>query len=122
MSNSDVKYIFLYSLIVAMAMVGMAGCSTRGRYLFVVPEQLPSGESSAAQQARLETWLAETAGGYTRLGDVQGGWKAPDGAIITERNLLYLVSIPKGARPFRRQLEQLILKEFEQQEAWIEGW
>ena len=37
-------------------------------HLFVVPAALADGSSALAATASLEAWLAETYGGYTRLG------------------------------------------------------
>jgi hypothetical protein len=102
----------------------LTGCTTRqpARFLFVVPEQLPSGADSTAQRAELESWLVSRAGGFTEIEGVRGGWMAPDGAVVTERNRLYLVTVPKNGASFRADLNNRIVEDFDQQEAWIERW
>ncbi len=93
------------------------------RLLFVVPEQLPGGEASTQQQAELEEWMARQAGGFTRINGVEGGWVTPEGKLLREHNVLYLLSLPPGVpESFASELEGRILADFEQQEAWIQRW
>lgn len=102
----------------------LAACAQRPqRLLFVVPEQLPTGEASTAQQAELEEWMARQAGGFTRIPGVEGGWVTPEGTLVREDNVLYLLSLPPGVpESFASELEGRILTDFEQQEAWIQRW
>ncbi len=114
----------IVSLVAVCAML-LAGCATRepGRLLFVVPDTLPDGTPATEARAALEVYLAETAGGYTRLDEVTGGWMSPAGVVVTEPNDLYLVS-PGGADPaeLRAEIERRILEDFDQQAAYIERW
>lgn len=64
-------------------------------HLFMVPTVLPGGEDAAGQTAVLRTWLAETFGGFTRLGTGEGGWKNEEGRLETEANATYLVTAPR---------------------------
>jgi len=100
-----------------------AGCARQpGRYLFVVPEQLPSGAPSDPQRAELEGWLVERAGGFTEIEGVRGGWRAPDGSVVTEGNRLYLVTVGEHPRRFRSEVRARVIEDFDQQEAYIERW
>jgi hypothetical protein len=64
-------------------------------HLFTVPTVLPGGADAAEQTAALRTWLAETFGGFTRLGAGEGGWKNEEGHLETEANTTYLVTAPR---------------------------
>jgi hypothetical protein len=103
-------------------LVGCQGKNASGRLLFVVPDTLPSGESSATARIDFERWLAQEAGGYTAIEDVQGGWLDPAGNIIREPNVLYLVSTKSHARRLQEAVRQRILQDFQQQEAYVERW
>lgn len=93
------------------------------RTLFTVPVVLPDGTSSEEKRGELESWLVERAGGYTLLGTGQGGWKSPTGEVITEENHVYLVGIYDGdPETFAREVNDYIVKNFDQQEAWVERW
>jgi hypothetical protein len=117
----------LKTLTLSILVAVLLGCSpahrTAQRLLFVVPEELPDGTSSAAQQAALEEWMASRAGGFTRLDGAHGGWMGPDGEVVREDNVLYLLTFPEGDRADGAlEVEQRILRDFQQQEAWIQKW
>lgn len=64
-------------------------------HFFTVPVTLPDGTPAKARLAELETWLTETCGGYTKLGQAVGGWKNEAGQTESETNIAYLVSSPR---------------------------
>lgn len=64
-------------------------------HFFLVPARLPDGRDAAPRLAALEDWLAESFGGYTRLGPARGGWKNERGQVETADNLAYLVSFSR---------------------------
>jgi hypothetical protein len=115
--------ILILSIPLLVAMGCASGHRTPQRLLFVVPDHLPDGTPSAAQQAALEEWMASRAGGFTRLDGAHGGWMGPDGEVVREDNVLYLLTFPEGERAdVAREVEQRILRDFQQQEAWIQKW
>ncbi len=44
----------------------------------------------------LEDLLLDLANGFTRRGDVEGAWKAPDGVIYRDRSRLYTLQVPES--------------------------
>jgi hypothetical protein len=64
-------------------------------HLFIVPAALADGSDAGPATAGLEAWLAETYGGYTRLGAGAGGWKNEVGQVETEANAAYLTTAPR---------------------------
>lgn len=66
-------------------------------HLLAAPVVLPDGSDAAPRLATFETWLAETYGGYTRLGSGTGGWKNESGQIETEANATYLITANRDA-------------------------
>lgn len=103
---------------------GCAGTPASGhRTLFTVPVTLPDGTSSETQREELERWLVERAGGYTMIGTGRGGWKSPAGEVITEENHVYIVGVYDGdPETFAKEVNDYIVKNFDQQEAWVERW
>lgn len=89
----------LASLTLALAiMLPLAAAASQQpvvAHLFLVPAKLADGRDAAPQTAALEAWLAETCGGYTRLGPGRGGWKNETGHLETEANAAYLVTAPR---------------------------
>ena len=61
-------------------------------HLFVVPAALADGADAAPVLPAFEAWLAQTFGGYTRMGSGAGGWKNETGQIETEANTVYLTT------------------------------
>ena len=61
-------------------------------HLFVVPAALADGSDAAPALPAFEAWLAESFGGYTRMGSGVGGWKNETGQIETEANTVYLTT------------------------------
>lgn len=95
---------------------------TGQRVLFVVPAKPPASVPSANPREELNRWLVEKAGGYTTL-PAQGAWKSPSGEVVSEDNLLYIVSLYDGdMEEFEKELNTFIITEFGQQEAYIERW
>ena len=78
-------------------------------HLFTVPTVLPGGEDAAGQTATLRAWLAETFGGFTRLGTGEGGWKNEQGRLETEANTTYLVTAP---RDVAKEIEERLRRDF----------
>ena len=87
--------LLLVGLLVARPLPAAADTEQVFAHLFVVPAALADGASALAAAAALETWLAETYGGYTRLGAGVGGWKNEVGQIETEANAIYLTTAPR---------------------------
>lgn len=61
-------------------------------HLFVVPAALADGSDAAPVLPAFEAWLAESFGGYTRMGSGVGGWKNEAGQVETEANAVYLAT------------------------------
>lgn len=61
-------------------------------HFFLVPARLPDGTPAASRLPDLDAWLTATCGGYTKLGQAEGGWKNETGQVETEANIAYLVS------------------------------
>jgi hypothetical protein len=111
-----------------------AGCRTispapavatdpRPHIFFVVPTAYPEGGETTEAVAALQTWLLDTAGGYTCLGPVEGAWRAPDGAIHRETNIAYLVTVFDGEpEPLAAAIAARIETDFRQQEAYVVRW
>jgi hypothetical protein len=78
-------------------------------HLFLVPVTLPDGRDAAPALVDLEAWLAESFGGYTRLGTGQGGWKNEPGQVETQVNAAYLVTAP---RDVSREIADRLTRDF----------
>lgn len=78
-------------------------------HLFTIPASLPDGGDAKARTAELEAWLAETFGGYTRLGPGGGGWKNETGQVETEANTVYLATAP---RDFSKEIAARLATDF----------
>lgn len=61
-------------------------------HLFTVPGDLPGGGDITLVLPPFEAWLAESFGGYTRMGAGEGAWKNEKGRVETQGNTVYLVS------------------------------
>jgi hypothetical protein len=78
-------------------------------HLFAVPTVMPDGGSPAERTAALESWLAESFGGYTRLGAGVGGWKNETGQVETENNAVYLVT---ASRDYTKEIAARLGQDF----------
>jgi hypothetical protein len=78
-------------------------------HLFVVPTELPDGGNILERTATLEAWLAESFGGYTRLGPGGGGWKNEKGQVETEANAIYLTT---AGRDFSKEIAARLEQDF----------
>ncbi len=116
------KLLRIACLLLALFVSGCATSPPATRTLFVVPATLPDGRASDAERAELERWLVDRAGGYTELGEVRGGWKSPTGEVVTETNRLYLISVSDKPGLFEKELRERIVRDFHQQEAYVERW
>ncbi len=114
------------SLVAVVAlMVTLASCATPNagrRVMFVVPAELPDGSDSGERRAQLESWILDRAGGFTEAGHVRGAWRDPEGKLVEEANHLYIVSIKDRPAEFERELKRRIVRDFDQQEAYVESW
>lgn len=117
-----VRPMLLQGAAVVLLGLSLACTAPRTRAFFVIPQELPGGESSEPQRVELEQWLAQRAGGFTRLGAAEGAWLDPQGRVVTETNHAYLVSVKEDPRAFERELRTRILRDFRQQEAYVERW
>src|SRR5688572_15561080 len=109
--------------VLMLALVMLASCaSPRTRSLFVVPVESADGDATDAQRVILESWLVDRAGGFTDMGEVDGAWRAPSGEIVREKSRLYLVTTKDHPEQFEDELRERILRDFEQEEAYIERW
>ncbi len=87
-------------------------------YFIVVPLELPNGSPTDTQRKSLERWMADRAGGYTRLGPCHGGWRDGD-RIVEEDHVAYFLRGPAGLKP---ELERIITEEFQQREPFVVPW
>ena len=87
--------LLLLGLLAARPLPAAADTEQVFAHLFVVPAALADGSSALAAVAALEAWLAETYGGFTRLGAGVGGWKNETGQVETEANAVYLTTAPR---------------------------
>ncbi|KHK02506.1 hypothetical protein [Desulfovibrio sp. TomC] len=78
-------------------------------HLFIVPATLADGSEAAPRVPDFEAWLAETFGGYTRLGAGAGGWKNETGQIETEVNTTYLTT---AGRDCSKDIAARLVQEF----------
>jgi hypothetical protein len=88
-------------------------------YFFVAPALLTDGSSSAAEIKALKEFLVETAGGYSGLGESEGGWKNLEGNIETETNHSFFVSCQKD---ISKELQQFMSDHFGQSDPYIITW
>lgn len=68
-------------------------------HLVAVPKALPSGEDTAPLLQQFKREWSARAGGYTQLGEAEGGWIDPRGQLLTERNHLFLICSPEDLSP-----------------------
>lgn len=81
---------------------------------FLVPTKSNEGKPFARSMFReLESKLADRFGGWTKAGQVQGGWRDDRGKMIHDRSEKYIVAVEKVTdlvdlivRWVRRQWEQ----------------
>ena len=78
-------------------------------HVFIVPAALADGSDAAARLPDFEAWLAETFGGYTRLGTGGGGWKNETGQVETEVNTTYLTT---AGRDCSKDIAARLVQEF----------
>jgi hypothetical protein len=86
-------------------------------HLAIVPRFLPNGERPTQQMADLKAELAEKAGGYTLVEEVEGGWVPPGGGgVLKEMNDLLLV---KGPPAVAHVLRVRLREDFEQEYPFV---
>lgn len=61
-------------------------------FQFLIPVYDNEGQPYAGEHARLERWLVDTIGGYTKLPEVRGGWKDPSGEVYEEPMIPYQIA------------------------------
>ena len=72
--------------------------------------------------ASFEAFLVDTAGGFTRRGDVEGAWKAPDGRVMRDRSRSYVVTVPEHlADHVASAIDHYVRRQFRQQAAFVES-
>lgn len=72
--------------------------------------------------ATLEDVLLDLAGGFTRLGDVEGAWRAPDGTIMRDESRQYAVTLDAHlAEGAIREIDVFIREFFQQHAAFVEA-
>jgi hypothetical protein len=98
MVRLGIRALFVLAILACCA-VGPAGAGTKQVYvhLFTVPTDLPGGGGITRVLPDFEVWLAESFGGYTRLGAGDGAWKNEQGQIEAQGNTVYLVSADRDA-------------------------
>lgn len=122
MSRKQFTVVVVVLLIAAgWALVGETQSSpnTTHVYFFVAPALLPDGSSSDTEILALKTFLVETAGGYSGLGQSEGGWQNLQGKLETEINHPFFVSCPKD---ISNELSQFLHDHFGQSEPYIITW
>ena len=71
--------------------------------------------------ADFENFLVTTAGGFTRRGDVEGAWKAPDGRVMRDRSRSYVVTVPENLTDrAASSINRYVRRQFRQQAAFVE--
>jgi len=91
---------FLRPFLLAVCLAGLTSLAAPARaevvdvfaHMFAVPAALADGSDAAPVLPAFEAWLAESFGGYTRMGSGYGGWKNETGQIETEANAVYLTT------------------------------
>ncbi|MHC1791627.1 hypothetical protein [Solidesulfovibrio sp.] len=101
----------LLSLVLLLGRTGPARADTEQvfAHLLVVPAALPDGSAAADRLPAFESWLAETFGGFTRLGSGTGGWKNESGQIETEINTAYLTT---ASRDVSKDIAARLVQDF----------
>lgn len=121
-ARTNPAIVILRSTLLAAGLLLLGACAgAPKRTLFVVPNTLPNGQSSEQRRAALETWMADRAGGFTEMGEVNGAWKTPKGEVLREKNRMYLITVEDDPEAFREALREKIITEFEQEEAYLEA-
>lgn len=94
-----------------VAAASLAGAETRQvfAHLFTVPTDGSGGTDAAAKMPAFEAWLAETYGGYTRLGSGGGGWKNESGQVEVEGNTAYLTT---ADRDVSKEIAARLVRDF----------
>lgn len=71
--------------------------------------------------ASFEDFLVDTAGGFTRRGDVEGAWRAPDGQVMRDRSRSYVVTVPEHLTDrVASAIDHYVRRQFRQQAAFVE--
>jgi hypothetical protein len=72
--------------------------------------------------ADFEDSLISIAGGFTRHGDVEGAWKAPDGHVMRDRSRSYVVTVPEKLTDHAASsINRYVRRQFRQQAAFVEA-
>lgn len=99
----------LLALVCWTAAPALADTQQAFAHLFVVPADIPGDGNAAERLIAFESWLAESFGGYTRLGPGGGGWKNETGTVETEGNTVYLTTAP---RDFSKEIAARLVRDF----------
>lgn len=119
------KQVIAISLVLLMglgwSLVGgtQSATGTTHFYFFTVPSLLSDGSSAEKEILALKGFLIDTAGGYSGLGETEGGWKSPEGEIETEVNQAFFVSCPKD---ISNEIYQFIQNHFGQSNPYVISW
>jgi hypothetical protein len=76
---------------------------------------------SDAAFAAFEDFLVQLAGGFTRRGDVEGAWRAPDGRVMRDRSRSYAVTVPEHLTDrVASSIDHYVRRQFRQQATFVE--
>ncbi len=123
MNHSKMAAALVCAVMVCAALSACAPlCPHKGKtfiHFFVVPKQLPNGQDATDEIAALKQWLAQTAGGYTELGDAPGGWINPENTLETARQTAFFLSAPRN---LRREISDYIRVRFKERQPYVMTW
>ncbi len=85
-------------------------------HLFTVPTDLPDGGDDSMKLPGFEGWLAQSFGGYTKLGSGDGAWKNEQGQVEIQGNVVYLVT---AARDVSKDLATRLAADFGERQPYI---
>ncbi len=76
---------------------------------------------SDAAFTAFEDFLVQLAGGFTRRGDVEGAWRAPDGRVMRDRSRSYAVTVPEHLTDrVASSIDHYVRRQFRQQATFVE--
>lgn len=108
------------AVLMTLLLVGAAQAEmVRQVHLIVIPKAPAPGLTLEQALIDLKTELARLAGGYTDLGDMEGGWLTPQGMLEVEKNCGFMVSASKS---LVAELEEYIPKKFDVEKPYILVW
>lgn len=71
--------------------------------------------------AAFEDFLVRLAGGFTRRGDVEGAWRAPDGRVVRDWSRCYAVTVSEPiADRVASRIDHEVRRSFRQEATFLE--